>query len=329
MTYGIGQAFGTVGGIGHELLRAGAHGLSTGVFTVLGGGNFGSGFVSGALASVVGSYTTKIPNMSPGLRLLSSATAGGLGSWVSGGDFMAGAVNGMRIWSLNDALHGAASNSELDELLNQPSRPVNGVYVDADGYRQLPEVVCYGSGGGSGGGMIFHDGAITIRNALDITSTANTLANSWATALIDYGAHSTVGINGRFYFHSTAERGFYGNQYVRTYKLTSIGYSIKKFTGPAGKIIGGIQLGGALINDGLTHYNNGSSDWYKSARASGALAGAVLGAKLGAGLGVVIGGVGAIPGTIICSAVFGFAFSLGFESLGEEIVDYVYKKYIW
>ena len=45
LTYGIGQAFGTVGGIGHELLRAGAHGLSTGVFTVLGGGNFGSGFV--------------------------------------------------------------------------------------------------------------------------------------------------------------------------------------------------------------------------------------------------------------------------------------------
>lgn len=89
------------------------------------------------------------------------------------------------------------------------------------------------------------------------------------------------------------------------------------------------NLGNAIYYDYQSYSNGNGSNWYKSAKASGALAGAVLGAKLGAGIGACIGGVGAIPGTIICSAVFGFAFSLGFESLGEEIVDYVYKKYIW
>ncbi|WP_036888948.1 hypothetical protein, partial [Hoylesella enoeca] len=51
-TYGIGEAFkGTAMTFGNELLRAGAHGLSSAVFTAIDGGNFVSGFASGALAS--------------------------------------------------------------------------------------------------------------------------------------------------------------------------------------------------------------------------------------------------------------------------------------
>ena len=39
-TYGIGSIFNGVGTFGHELLRAGAHGLSSGVFNALNGDNF-------------------------------------------------------------------------------------------------------------------------------------------------------------------------------------------------------------------------------------------------------------------------------------------------
>ncbi len=51
-SYGIGQLFGMVGCVGKELLRAGAHAVSGGVFTALGGGSFGAGFASGAISWV-------------------------------------------------------------------------------------------------------------------------------------------------------------------------------------------------------------------------------------------------------------------------------------
>ena len=47
-TYGIGSIFNGVGTFGHELLRAGAHGLSSGVFNALNGDNFWNGLISGA-----------------------------------------------------------------------------------------------------------------------------------------------------------------------------------------------------------------------------------------------------------------------------------------
>ncbi|MCH3983043.1 MAG: hypothetical protein LKE41_14310 [Prevotella sp.] len=39
-TYGIGSLFGQAGSFDHEMLRAGAHGLSNGVFNALNGDNF-------------------------------------------------------------------------------------------------------------------------------------------------------------------------------------------------------------------------------------------------------------------------------------------------
>ena len=55
-SYGIGCSFGDVGTCGHEMLRAGAHGLASGIISALDGGNFLRSFISGAAASEMGSY---------------------------------------------------------------------------------------------------------------------------------------------------------------------------------------------------------------------------------------------------------------------------------
>ena len=103
-SYGIGAAFGNVGSFGHELLRAGAHGLSSGVFTALDGGSFGSGLISGALASGIGSYAQGI-NMNTELMVASTTVMGGMAAWATGGDFLQGAMQGMSIGLFNHAMH--------------------------------------------------------------------------------------------------------------------------------------------------------------------------------------------------------------------------------
>ena len=81
-SYGIGTAFGNAGNVGHELLRAGAHGLANGVVSALGGGNVVSAFVSGAAASGIGSYAQSV-NMNSGLMIASTTAMGGV---PAGGD---------------------------------------------------------------------------------------------------------------------------------------------------------------------------------------------------------------------------------------------------
>ena len=103
-TYGIGAAFGNAGSFGHELLRAGAHGLSSGVTTAMEGGNFVSGFASGALSSGIGSYAESV-KMNTELMLLSTTAMGGVAAWATGGDFLQGAIKGLMIGGLNHAQH--------------------------------------------------------------------------------------------------------------------------------------------------------------------------------------------------------------------------------
>ena len=104
-TYGIGEAFkGTAMTFGNELLRAGAHGLSSAVFTAIDGGNFVSGFASGALASCIGSYAQCV-NMNSGLMIASTTAMGGAVAWATGGDFLQGAIQGLSIGLLNHQAH--------------------------------------------------------------------------------------------------------------------------------------------------------------------------------------------------------------------------------
>lgn len=120
-SYGIGEAFKNVAStFGNELLRAGAHGLASGVVSALDGGNFVSSFVSGAAASGMGSYAQSV-DMNTGLMVASTTAMGGVVAWLVGGDFLQGAMEGMNIGMLNDAAHnynndnlmGGAAKCEL------------------------------------------------------------------------------------------------------------------------------------------------------------------------------------------------------------------------
>jgi len=68
-------------------LRAGTHGAASGVLNILGGGDFVSVLVSGAVSSGIGS----MPQGSDRLRLVklvSGSVAGGLAAYALGGRFI-------------------------------------------------------------------------------------------------------------------------------------------------------------------------------------------------------------------------------------------------
>ena len=118
-SYGIGELFkGAAATFGNELLRAGAHGLASGVVSALDGGNFASAFVSGAAASGIGSYAQSV-NMNSGLMVASTTVMGGVVAWATGGDFLQGAMQGMMIGALNHMQH-----DQYDPMNNLETRKV-------------------------------------------------------------------------------------------------------------------------------------------------------------------------------------------------------------
>ena len=103
-TYGIGSVFRPADSFGREMLRAGAHGLSSGVFNALNGDNFWNGLISGAASSGIGSYAQSI-NLNSGLMVASTTAMGGIVAWATGGDFLQGAMQGLSIGLFNHAMH--------------------------------------------------------------------------------------------------------------------------------------------------------------------------------------------------------------------------------
>ena len=107
-TYGIGSIFNGVGTFGHELLRAGAHGLSSGVFNVLNGDNFGRGILAGFSSSMIGSFAQGVDLGVFGTAAASTAM-GGVAAWISGGNFLEGALSGLQIATFNHLAHDGDS----------------------------------------------------------------------------------------------------------------------------------------------------------------------------------------------------------------------------
>lgn len=128
-TYGIGSIFNGVGTFGHELLRAGAHGLSSGVFNVLNGDNFWNGLISGAASSGIGSYAQSI-NLNSGLMVASTTAMGGIVAWATGGDFLQGALQGMSIGLFNHSMHDGDDNKTY-RVLSDGTIELNEVVVVA------------------------------------------------------------------------------------------------------------------------------------------------------------------------------------------------------
>lgn len=194
-TYGIGAAFGAVGGLGHELLRAGAHGLSTGLFNGLSGENFFSGVVSGAGGSLMGTFAQSVHL--PSWALMSSTAAmGGAVSLASGGNFYQGLLNGLQIGAFNFAEHDITYRH------------------DSQGHiiGSIRDVVIYPS-----------EAAKQYIETAGVYETAATGA-SLLQGLNEYRSKCRIGTNGKYYFPRANNRQFYGNQYVKTELLKKIKY---------------------------------------------------------------------------------------------------------
>ena len=136
-SWGIGGLFSNATAtFGNELLRAGAHGLASGVLSALDGGNFASSFIAGAAASGIGSYAKGI-KLDNSIMIASTTAMGGIVAWATGGDFLQGAMQGLMIGALNHAQHDGEylmQRSERCELLP------DGTYVAPYDLREV-EVV--------------------------------------------------------------------------------------------------------------------------------------------------------------------------------------------
>ena len=297
-TYGIGSLLGNVGGLGRELLRAGMHGLAGGLYGLANNEKFGSSFLSGALSSGIGSFAQGV-HINGGLMIASTTTMGGLAAWVTGGDFLQGAMQGMMIGTLNHSLH--------DE--REGSTPLKvSVTTNKAGMYEFTVIGARKSGKGD-----------VFSIAAGITTFANCIGNS----LKRNSGNSTISSNGKFYWHAAGERGFYGNQYVNTTKLTTVGKRITKVASPIGHTLEGIDIYDSYKQDG---YQIGYNTARATADVAGGWAGAAAGLKIGTSIGSMFGGVGAIPGAIIGGAVGGIIGTYGGSWIATSSVDMIYGR---
>ena len=307
VSYGIGALFKTTGSIGHELLRAGTHGAASGVLNMLGGGDFVSGFVSGAVASGIG-HIMAAKSYDLFSRITASSFTAGMAAWMVGGDFVKGALQGLSIAIFNEALH----DQIYDEIYEQ-----EGEYR----YNFGVSVMCS-----------------KIRPELDprvfyAMYTTNSVIDAVAGAVSTHAGNSTFGSNGKFYFHADGTRGFYGNKYVTTRMLAPIGsyfYGYTKMGGPVGAAMNGGKILEAVMKDVNLYQKTGEANFGNTAEAATDIAlswaGAKVGAKVGAAFGAFIGAhclfIGVVPATIIGGTIGGIAGGFG----GPKLFNYIRKK---
>lgn len=119
ISYGIGEIFKVGDAVAKALkgwtwvARAGAHAIAQGTLSYVQGGNFLSGALSGAFASVandlLGYYFNKAESNSfirtKGFALLTGAVSGGVGSVLGGGNFWMGAGQGLIVTAFNFLQH--------------------------------------------------------------------------------------------------------------------------------------------------------------------------------------------------------------------------------
>ena len=146
----------------------------------------------------------------------------------------------------------------------------------------------------------------------------NTALHNVGKSLEKNAGNSTVGNNGKAYWHAKGERGFYGNQHVKTIKLTKVGNMVTKVTGPVGHMLNGFNIYNGYLQDGRQF-------GYNTALAVGSFVGGWIGASVGLRAGSLAGvTVGGVPGAIIGGATGGTAGAFA----GSEImvVNKIYRR---
>lgn len=160
---------------------------------------------------------------------------------------------------------------------------------------------------------------------LDVVAGTNTVLNGIGASLKRHGGNSTIGSNGKVYWHGGVQRGFYGNQHVSTMRLTSVGRAITKHTGPIGWGITGYEIYDGFAQDGLAvGYNTVHASASAVGGWTGGWAGLEAGAMIGGSIGVSFGGVGAVPGAVIGGIIGGVGGAFGGSAVSEFAVDKMY-----
>jgi len=288
-SYGVGSVLGhELGTLGHELLRAGAHGLTNGVLNAINGDKFGTGFITGMSASLAGSAAQAMHFNSLGV-IGSSTITGGLASWASGGDIFGGALTGLNIGALNH----------------------EWVTINGEQGYMLDEVVVYYNS--------------TTQSALEI---GNICGNMSAAMNILYGFNKYVekcrqGTNGKFYFPKNNGK-FYGNQYVKTSPVKGLKY-LKGFSYIYTYSSDFFNLKAAYITDGNKIGTNTKRYISKMiGREIGGKVGIVVGGIKGEIIGAKFGIYGAIPGSIIG----GIAGEYTGNELGSYAGEYFFDTFL-
>ena len=260
--------------------------------------------------------------MNNGLMVLCASAAGGIASWATGGDFVAGALQGLQTALLNDAMHNNAIVSK-DIINGEMHITLREIVVTAK--KHNPPTL-----------TLTNDTPSTLTltgDALVVFGLGNTALNSLGKSLKYNAGNSTYGSNGKFYFHNKTERGFYGNQHVQTTRLTDVGSKITKVTGPVGTVTNIGQFGIGVYQDVQTLHEQGQTNWYNTAHAAGEIAGGLAGsqaglwagAKIGTAIGGWFGPGGAVVGAIIGGAIGGFCGAYFGESVAGQAVNYAYE----
>ena len=298
VSFGIGAAFGGSGGLGHELLRAGAHGLADAMQSSLEGGKFGSTFLSSALSSGLCSFAQSL-HLGTNLMVVSSAVTGGVVALAAGGDFLQGALNGLQIGLLNHAMHdgGFGINYYDDKNGNQCG--------------DISEVVVTPSG---------------LSEASSVAEFTLTTLDCVGSSLKNHGGNSTWGSNFHFYWHGSDEQGFYGNQYVKASKLSVIGNRLIQYTGPVGKTLNFIQFSQGVYYDDETYSQYGHTNGYNTIMATAQIVGGGVGSIKLMGLGASVGSMFGPAGTFIGGVAGGIVGAWGGSKLGEIGVNLLYGR---
>lgn len=110
------------------LFQAGAHGGFGGLMNVIEGQNFGAGFASGLVSSLISSGFQSIKNIGKDLRnaltIASGGLSGGISSTIAGGNFWAGARQGLITSGLNHVAHFVNNSIKIRKF----NKEVNQAY---------------------------------------------------------------------------------------------------------------------------------------------------------------------------------------------------------
>ncbi|KQT25877.1 hypothetical protein ASG22_04030 [Chryseobacterium sp. Leaf405] len=120
----------TLGTWGTIAARAGAHALTQGIFSTVQGGNFWSGALSGAFASVSADLLSMATDnlgsknilRSDGFALFNGAISGGVGSVLGGGNFWMGAGQGLVVTAFNYLAHKTDNDPKTDNDDPKPKK---------------------------------------------------------------------------------------------------------------------------------------------------------------------------------------------------------------